>query len=78
MFICFQCDVEDVAPRATYVDGRGDREVGYTQDRVYDDRVVRVGWRDGDVLGGGGDIVRVSYTPMSTIITKETIYYLSA
>lgn len=67
MFICFLCDIEDVAPRATYVDGRGDREVGYTRDRVYDDRVVRAGWRDGDVLNGCGDIVRVSYIAMSII-----------
>lgn len=67
MFICFLCDIEDVAPRATYVDGRGDHEVGYTRDRVYDDRVVRAGWRDGDVLNGCGDIVRVSYIAMSII-----------
>ena len=67
LYICFQCDIEDVAPRATYVDGRGDREVSYTQDQVYDDRVVRAGWRDGDVLSGGGDIVRVSYIAMSII-----------
>lgn len=60
LYICFQCDIEDVAPRATYVAGRGDRDVGYTRERVYDDQVVRVGWRDDEVLNGGGDIVSSS------------------
>jgi hypothetical protein len=27
---------------------------------VYDDQVVRVGWRDDEVLNGGGDIVSSS------------------
>jgi hypothetical protein len=34
--------------------------MGYgARDRGYDDRGPRGGWRDPDVLGGGGDLVRV-------------------
>lgn len=55
--LMFQWPLEDVPPRVACVDGRGDYDVGYTREQVFDDQVVRVGWRDGKVLNGGGDLV---------------------
>ena len=74
----FQWPLEDVAPRATYVAGRGDRDVGYTRERVYDDQVVRVGWRDDEVLNGGGDIVSSSLlkrNPHPLTCTSKSLKY---
>lgn len=55
---------EDVPPsRTAYGSARaGEREIGYTRERGYDDRTTRGGWRDGDGLGGAGDLVRVCST----------------
>ncbi|XP_024378594.1 uncharacterized protein [Physcomitrium patens] len=49
-------DYEDGLPRTGYGAGR-DRDVGYPRDRVYEDQMGRAGWRDGDGLGGGGDMM---------------------
>jgi hypothetical protein len=62
--MCFYIFAEDGPPgRGTYGTTRaGDRDIGYgARDRGYDDRGARGGWRDGDGLAGGGDLVRMSY-----------------
>ncbi|KAH8973098.1 hypothetical protein BDL97_01G027200 [Sphagnum fallax] len=53
-------EYEDGPPgRGTYGTTRaGDRDIGYgARDRGYDDRGPRGGWRDGDGLAGGGDLM---------------------
>lgn len=52
----FCIQTEDGLPRTGYGAAR-DRDVGYPRDRVYEDQLGRAGWRDGDGLGGGGDLV---------------------
>jgi len=58
-------DYEDGPPRPAYGAARGgERDVGgYTRDRVYEDQVVRAGWRDGDGLGGGQDLLSQAGLP---------------
>ncbi len=65
--MCFYIFAEDGPPgRGTYGTTRaGDRDIGYgARDRGYDDKGPRGGWRDGDGLAGGGDLVRVLLLPI--------------
>jgi hypothetical protein len=55
--LSFTLHTEDGLPRTGYGAAR-DRDVGYPRDRVYEEQLGRAGWRDGDALGGGGDLVR--------------------
>lgn len=56
----YSFETEDGIPRTGYAAAR-DRDVGYPRDRVYEDQLGRAAWRDGDGLGGGGDLVRFTF-----------------
>lgn len=62
MLMYLLSETEDGLPRTGYAAAR-DRDVGYPRDRIYEDQLGRAAWRDGDGLGGGGDLVRLIHFP---------------